>query len=90
MQLLQKVIYASSIIKRRAKFILGFRFVHPKCDPDADLVSYQHKKETNPEYEYVCLVCKNMSLVNRQMIMKRKDSKFSFRRLCLVEHSLKY
>ncbi|XP_054279340.1 histone-lysine N-methyltransferase 2D-like isoform X3 [Macrosteles quadrilineatus] len=43
------------------------RFVHGTCDPDADLVTYQQRKESAPEYEYICLNCKNEP-------KKRKDS----------------
>lgn len=35
-----------------------FRFVHSSCDSDADLSNYHDKKESNPEYEYVCSLCK--------------------------------
>ncbi|XP_056641929.1 histone-lysine N-methyltransferase 2C-like isoform X3 [Diorhabda sublineata] len=35
------------------------KFVHGTCDAEADVTTYHQKKETNPEYEYVCLHCKN-------------------------------
>ncbi|XP_046682378.1 histone-lysine N-methyltransferase 2C-like isoform X2 [Homalodisca vitripennis] len=43
------------------------KFVHGTCDPDADLVTYQQRKEASPEYQYICLNCKNEP-------KKRKDS----------------
>ena len=53
--------------------LLLFRYVHGTCDQDADISTYQHKKEQNPDYEYHCPLCK--SLTGRQIIAKRKDSK---------------
>lgn len=52
-----------------------FRFVHGTCDPEADLATYQQRKETHPDYEYVCTNCKNMAQSGRQLMMKR-NSKF--------------
>lgn len=49
--------------------VMIFRFVHGTCDPDADLVTYQQRKDVSPEYEYVCLVCKNEP-------KKRKDCEY--------------
>lgn len=49
------------------------RYVHGTCDKEADFVSYHRKKEAHPDYEYICLSCKNNSTM---MYMKRKDSKF--------------
>ncbi|RZF48821.1 hypothetical protein LSTR_LSTR003201, partial [Laodelphax striatellus] len=46
------------------------KFVHGTCDAEADLPTYQQRKETNPEYEYFCPICKN----ERQHVIKRKDS----------------
>ncbi|XP_044258429.1 histone-lysine N-methyltransferase 2C-like isoform X2 [Tribolium madens] len=37
------------------------KFVHGTCDPEADLVTYHQRKEAHPEYEYVCLMCKNLT-----------------------------
>lgn len=42
------------------------KFVHGTCDPEADPLTYQHRKEVKPDYEYVCLHCKNMALVKRK------------------------
>ncbi|KAG5897190.1 hypothetical protein JTB14_022545 [Gonioctena quinquepunctata] len=45
------------------------KFVHGTCDPEADLVTYNQKKEMNPEYEYICPHCKNHT--GRQVTTKR-------------------
>ena len=42
------------------------KFVHGTCDPEADPLTYQHRKDVKPDYEYVCLHCKNMALVKRK------------------------
>lgn len=42
------------------------KFVHGTCDPEADPLTYQHRKETKPDYEYICLHCKNMAIVKRK------------------------
>lgn len=47
------------------------RFVHGTCDREADLITYHQKRELNPEYEYVCLCCKNKNFNGRQLIAKR-------------------
>lgn len=49
------------------------RFVHGTCDPEADLITYHQKRELNPDYEYVCLCCKNKSLSGRQLVAKRSS-----------------
>jgi len=45
------------------------KFVHGTCDPEADPLTYQQRKEMKPDYEYVCLNCKSAAMVAR-----RKDS----------------
>lgn len=45
------------------------KFVHGTCDPEADPLTYQQRKEAKPDYEYVCLHCKSIAMVAR-----RKDS----------------
>lgn len=45
------------------------KFVHGTCDPEADPLTYQQRKEAKPDYEYVCSQCKNIAMVAR-----RKDS----------------
>jgi histone-lysine N-methyltransferase MLL3 len=37
---------------------LVFRYVHGYCDPNADLPTYQQRKELYPDYEYICMPCK--------------------------------
>ncbi|XP_033611222.1 histone-lysine N-methyltransferase 2C [Cryptotermes secundus] len=50
------------------------KFVHGMCDGDADLTTYNRKKESNPDYEYVCPICKPRTQPGREMLPKRKDS----------------
>ncbi|XP_050507765.1 histone-lysine N-methyltransferase 2C-like isoform X1 [Diabrotica virgifera virgifera] len=45
------------------------KFVHGTCDAEADVATYHQKKDLNPEYEYVCLHCKNSTA--RQITAKR-------------------
>lgn len=54
--------------------LIRFRFVHRTCDPEADSFTYQKKNEMLPDYQYVCLTCKNMNQFGR-ITVKRKDSK---------------
>ncbi|XP_058977242.1 histone-lysine N-methyltransferase 2C isoform X2 [Musca domestica] len=35
------------------------RFVHSGCDGEADLSAYHVKKESNPDYDYICPPCKS-------------------------------
>lgn len=35
------------------------KFVHNTCDNDAELTTYHIRKESNPEYEYICPPCKS-------------------------------
>ncbi|XP_075232135.1 uncharacterized protein LOC142330615 [Lycorma delicatula] len=46
------------------------KFVHGTCDSEADLTTYQQKKEATPDYEYLCPICKS----GRNSVLKRKDS----------------
>lgn len=48
------------------------RYVHGTCDSDADLSTYQSKKESIPDYDYLCPVCKSSE---RTPLQRRKDSK---------------
>lgn len=50
------------------------KFVHGTCDPDAELSTYQTKKATSPEYQYVCPVCKTYPGGRPGHIMKRNNS----------------
>lgn len=45
------------------------KFVHGTCDSEADPITYQARKEINPNYEYVCSHCKREIAV-----VKRKDN----------------
>jgi hypothetical protein len=53
-----------------------YRFVHGMCDGDADPTAYNRKKESNPDYEYICPICKPRAQLGREILPKRKDSKF--------------
>jgi len=57
------------------KRICFHRFVHGTCDVDADLATYNRKKESNPDYVYMCLSCKQRTQSGREMLPRRKDSK---------------
>lgn len=50
------------------------KYVHGTCDSDADLAVYTAKKESSPDYEYFCSLCKSTASSGRQAV-KRKDSK---------------
>lgn len=45
------------------------KFVHGTCDPEADPLIFHQRKEAKPDYEYICLHCKNIAIIAR-----RKDS----------------
>ncbi|XP_053962744.1 histone-lysine N-methyltransferase 2C [Anastrepha ludens] len=53
--------YRASAHKEMVKCNLCHRFVHSTCDEDADLINYHKKKESNPDYDYICPHCKLMS-----------------------------
>ncbi|XP_024080404.1 histone-lysine N-methyltransferase 2D-like isoform X6 [Cimex lectularius] len=63
--------YRAAALREMVRCSQCHRFVHGTCDKEADFVSYQRKKEAHPDYEYICLSCKNNSTVH---YMKRKDS----------------
>ncbi|XP_076251798.1 uncharacterized protein LOC143191021 isoform X3 [Rhynchophorus ferrugineus] len=53
------------------------KFVHGSCDPEADLLTYKQKKESTPDYEYVCIACKTKtisSVPGRQISSKRSST----------------
>lgn len=60
------------LVKLSNSFIL--RFVHSACDPEADLPTYQAKKEVNPDYEYSCPPCKTLVQNGRMIAMRRNNS----------------
>jgi histone-lysine N-methyltransferase MLL3 len=52
------------------------KFVHGTCDPEADLVTYHQRKESHPEYEYVCLMCKN--LTQPAGLLSKRNSEYCY------------
>ena len=38
------------------EYMCFHRFVHGTCDGDADLATYNRKKECNRDYEYICAI----------------------------------
>lgn len=51
--------YRAAAYREMVKCSLCQKFVHSTCDQDADLSTYERRKELNPEYEYTCSMCKN-------------------------------
>ncbi|XP_075153857.1 lost PHDs of trr isoform X2 [Haematobia irritans] len=51
--------YRSAAHKEMVKCNKCNRFVHSTCDAEADLSAYHIKKETNPDYDYLCPPCKS-------------------------------
>lgn len=50
------------------------KFVHSTCDAEADLSVYHAKKESNPDYEYLCSPCKMAIHSGRIAAMRRNSS----------------
>lgn len=50
------------------------KYVHNQCDPDANLALYERRKELNPDYEYVCSVCKVIPQSDRIAAMRKSTS----------------
>ena len=50
--------YRAAAYREMVKCIICQKFVHNTCDPDADLITYEQRKELNPDYEYTCGCCK--------------------------------
>ena len=50
--------YRAAAHREMVKCKMCQKFVHSSCDSDADLSNYHEKKESNPDYEYVCTLCK--------------------------------
>ncbi|XP_014291793.1 histone-lysine N-methyltransferase 2C isoform X5 [Halyomorpha halys] len=63
--------YRAAALREMVKCSQCRRFVHGTCDKEADFVSYHRKKEAHPDYQYICLSCKNNSTI---LYLKRKDS----------------
>ncbi|KAM7346227.1 lost PHDs of trr isoform 2-T2 [Cochliomyia hominivorax] len=51
--------YRAASHKEMVKCSKCNKFVHSSCDDEADLAVYHVKKETNPDYDYVCQPCKS-------------------------------
>lgn len=60
----------------KTDFLWFYRFVHGTCDTEADLTMYNRRKESNPEYEYICPICKPRTQPGKEIFPKRKDSKY--------------
>ncbi|EDW01903.1 histone-lysine N-methyltransferase 2C [Drosophila grimshawi] len=50
--------YRAAAYKEMVKCSWCHKFVHSTCDEEADLTAYHKRKEYNPDYDYVCPVCK--------------------------------
>uniref|UniRef100_A0A1B0A978 Histone-lysine N-methyltransferase n=1 Tax=Glossina pallidipes TaxID=7398 RepID=A0A1B0A978_GLOPL len=50
------------------------KFVHSTCDDEADLAIYHLKKETNPDYDYVCPSCKMITLNGKHLLGSSSNS----------------
>lgn len=78
----QFITFKSGFLTRLIDFYL-IRFVHGTCDPEADIIVYQQRKETHPEYEYVCLICKSLTQQNRQLMAKRNSKYIKLLSTCI-------
>ncbi|XP_052871048.1 histone-lysine N-methyltransferase 2C-like, partial [Anopheles cruzii] len=52
--------YRAAAYREMVKCSACFKFVHSTCDPDAELSVYNARKESNPDYEYLCSPCKTV------------------------------
>lgn len=50
------------------------KYVHSLCDTDADMTLYERRKELNPDYEYICTVCKLIPVGDRIAAMRKSNS----------------
>lgn len=68
--------YRAIAQREMVKCSLCQKHVHSTCDPDADLVAYQAKKEASADYEYVCAPCKVQVQTGRYVpsVMRRMNS----------------
>ncbi|XP_063696250.1 histone-lysine N-methyltransferase 2C-like isoform X2 [Culicoides brevitarsis] len=66
--------YRAAAYREMVKCSACQKFVHATCDPDAELTTYQAKKETNPEYEYVCGPCNKLVHTGRIAAAMRRNS----------------
>ncbi|XP_017868663.1 PREDICTED: histone-lysine N-methyltransferase 2C [Drosophila arizonae] len=53
--------YRAAAYKEMVKCSCCHKFVHSTCDEEADLTAYHKTKEYNPDYDYVCPICKSNS-----------------------------
>lgn len=66
--------YRAAAYREMVKCSTCQKFVHATCDSDADLATYQAKKEANPEYEYVCGPCNKLAHTGRIVAAMRRSS----------------
>ncbi|XP_055848634.1 histone-lysine N-methyltransferase 2C isoform X2 [Episyrphus balteatus] len=60
--------YRAAAHKEMVKCCSCNRFVHNTCDAEADLSVYHLRKETNPDYDYICTLCKKISYKGEGML----------------------
>lgn len=66
--------YRAAAYREMVKCSTCQKFVHASCDSDAELTTYQAKKETNPDYEYICGPCNKLALTGRVAAALRRTS----------------
>lgn len=66
--------YRAAAYREMVKCSTCQKFVHATCDPDAELSTYQTKKEANPEYEYICGPCNKLVHTGRVAAAMRRSS----------------
>lgn len=66
--------YRAAAYREMVKCFVCQKFVHSTCDPDADLTAYERRKETNPEYEYTCTLCKAATQSERMAAAIRRSN----------------
>lgn len=80
--------YRAAAHREMVKCSVCNKYVHSACDPEADLAAYHAKKELNPEYEYSCSPCKNISQAGRNNLIIKKYSGIEDDNLSLSQESL--
>ncbi|XP_011303059.1 histone-lysine N-methyltransferase 2C isoform X3 [Fopius arisanus] len=58
--------YRAAALREMVKCTSCKKYVHGTCDAEADPLTYQHRKEAKPDYEYVCTHCKSQALIKRK------------------------
>lgn len=67
--------YRAAAYREMVKCFICQKFVHSTCDSEADLTTYERRKELNPDYEYTCGVCKTSTQNDRiAAAMRRSNS----------------